>query len=185
MIWTWDFDVFKVAEIVGEESSIYLIINIYLFIDPLTAVGTLLFQLIDSKSLLMFEAVQKYLNLAWSKYHSTNPYHNGLHGTDVAQAMFYFIQYPLFKKCLDYYDQVSCIFAACVHDLGHTGESNGFLINSNAELAIRYNDKSPLENMHCAEAFSLLKVLLLLLLFVVRILIVIYFLPLNLIKSYS
>lgn len=161
-----------------------------MFIDPLTAIGTLLFQLADSKNLLIFDAVQQYLNLAWSKYHSTNPYHNGLHATDVAQAMFYFIQYPLFKKSLDYYDQIACIFAACVHDLAHTGESNGFLINSGAELAIRYNDKSPLENMHCAEAFSLLKVfifcyfIIFIYIFIYRILNVIYSLHLKQTKSY-
>ena len=40
---------------------------------------------------------------------------------------------------------MSIVFAALCHDLGHTGHSNLFEINSMSKLAIRYHDKSVLE----------------------------------------
>jgi hypothetical protein len=40
-------------------------------------------------------------------------------------------------------------------NLGHLGVNNGFLVETGHELAMRYNDRSPLENMHCAELFRL------------------------------
>lgn len=46
--------------------------------------------------------------------------------------------------------------AAC-HDYDHPGLNNPYLINTRNELAIRYNDKSPLENHHVSSAFFLMK----------------------------
>lgn len=40
---------------------------------------------------------------------------------------------------------------------GHTSYSNNFHISVNDDLAIRYVYRSPLEHMHCALAFQLLK----------------------------
>ena len=47
--------------------------------------------------------------------------------------------------------------AALGHDIGHMGVQNGFLINSNDPLALQYNDKSVLEQMHCSRLFSVLR----------------------------
>ncbi|XP_069805229.1 high affinity cGMP-specific 3',5'-cyclic phosphodiesterase 9A-like isoform X3 [Dendropsophus ebraccatus] len=46
--------------------------------------------------------------------------------------------------------------AAVCHDLDHPGYNNTYQINAHTELAIRYNDISPLENHHCAIAFQIL-----------------------------
>ena len=46
------------------------------------------------------------------------------------------------------------IMAAAVHDVAHPGVNNAYLIESNDLLAIRYNDKSPLESMHAAFMFE-------------------------------
>jgi hypothetical protein len=42
-----------------------------------------------------------------------------------------------------------------VHDLGHPGLNNDFLIATNDSLAVRYNDRAPLENHHAASLFEL------------------------------
>ena len=36
-----------------------------------------------------------------------------------------------------------------IEDVGHLGFNNQFLVATSHELAVIYNDKSPLENMHC------------------------------------
>merc|ERR1719331_1440015 len=49
------------------------------------------------------------------------------------------------------------LIAALAHDLGHAGKTNPFLVETCHELALRYNDKSPLENMHASKLFELAK----------------------------
>lgn len=48
------------------------------------------------------------------------------------------------------------MLAALSHDIGHPGLTNRYLISSKNELALRYNDMSVLENMHCALVYALL-----------------------------
>ena len=66
--------------------------------------------------------------------------------------------------------------AAVGHDLGHPGVNNPFLIEPSSwlftnfescdrrgilrtrhEVAVTYNDRSPLENMHCSKLFQILR----------------------------
>ena len=56
---------------------------------------------------------------------------------------------------LDSFQQYALAIAALCHDVGHPGVNNQFLISSNSPLALRYNDKSVLENMHSALTFKL------------------------------
>jgi hypothetical protein len=46
--------------------------------------------------------------------------------------------------------------SAAIHDLEHPGFNNIFLINSKSELAILYNDKSPLENHHVSKSYRIM-----------------------------
>jgi hypothetical protein len=41
--------------------------------------------------------------------------------------------------------------------MGHPGVNNDYLVQMQHELAMRYNDTSPLENMHCARLFQLIR----------------------------
>ena len=45
--------------------------------------------------------------------------------------------------------------AAC-HDYEHPGFNNPYLVNTKNELALRYNDKSPLENHHSFSFFHVM-----------------------------
>ena len=46
--------------------------------------------------------------------------------------------------------------AAAIHDFDHPGVNNNFLIATGDPRAMLYNDKSVLENHHCASAFQVL-----------------------------
>merc|ERR1719461_2117029 len=52
-------------------------------------------------------------------------------------------------------EQHSLLIAGIAHDLGHPGVNNGFLSEVGHELALQYNDRSPLENMHCAKLYKI------------------------------
>ena len=58
-----------------------------------------------------------------------------------------------FGDCLLHF---SAIVSCLGHDAGHTGYTNRFLIETRSPLALTYNDKSPLENMHASTLFSVL-----------------------------
>lgn len=53
-------------------------------------------------------------------------------------------------------ESVVCMIATMSHDIGHPGVTNRYLVASKNELALRYNDMSVLENMHCALIYTLL-----------------------------
>ncbi|KAM6447420.1 high affinity cGMP-specific 3',5'-cyclic phosphodiesterase 9A isoform 7-T7 [Liasis olivaceus] len=53
-------------------------------------------------------------------------------------------------------DILMLMTASVCHDLDHPGYNNTYQINARTELAVRYNDISPLENHHCAVAFQIL-----------------------------
>ena len=53
-------------------------------------------------------------------------------------------------------DVLALLVAALAHDMDHTGQNNAFHVATSSELAIVYNDKSVLENHHCASLFALM-----------------------------
>lgn len=58
---------------------------------------------------------------------------------------------------LDSLEILILLTSAICHDLDHPGYNNAYQINARTELALRYNDISPLENHHCAVAFEILE----------------------------
>jgi len=83
------------------------------------------------------------------------PFHNWMHAVDVT-----FTLHRVFKMCkVDRFFDPQTLFALSVaalcHDIGHFGKSNHFLIETQHDLALRYNDRSPLENMHCSRLFEI------------------------------
>jgi len=83
------------------------------------------------------------------------PYHNFMHAVDVAVTLHHLfrkVHAPLF---VGRHQRLALIASALAHDIGHCGYTNDFLINTHDEIALRYNDCSPLESMHCAKLFDI------------------------------
>lgn len=89
--------------------------------------------------------------------YNQNPYHNNIHAADVTQTLGCFLANDHFAQKLTDLEIASMIFATCIHDVGHPGVSNDFLINTRNETALVYNDVSVNENMHLATAFKILR----------------------------
>jgi len=101
-------------------------------------------------------------------------YHNWRHAVDVAQCIFCFMLdlrlcprpegddredrtlTPL-EKLLSPLDGLVLLVSAIGHDVGHPGVNNAFLVACNHPLAQTYNDRSVLENYHCAAWQQLLR----------------------------
>lgn len=85
-----------------------------------------------------------------------NPFHNFDHGMTVMQSCYFFMRHTMAGSCFAPLGKLSILFAGLMHDIDHTGTTNGYQISSMSHLAILYNDKSVLENHHCATAFDVL-----------------------------
>jgi hypothetical protein len=93
-----------------------------------------------------------------NKGYKSNLYHNAIHGADVAQTLNTFILNGLEQLAeLDSVDIFACLVAALCHDFKHPGVNNLYLKNVQDDLAITYNDISPLEMMHVAEVYRLMR----------------------------
>lgn len=81
------------------------------------------------------------------------PYHNVLHVVDVLRRLHTIIR----SLSLEPLQMLGMYLAAAMHDYGHGGVTNSFLVATGNQLARRYNDKSPWENFHAAESLELLE----------------------------
>ncbi|NWU73638.1 PDE4D phosphodiesterase, partial [Pterocles burchelli] len=90
-------------------------------------------------------------------YHADVSYHNNIHAADVAQSTHVLLSTPALEAVFTDLEIMAAIFASAIHDVDHPGVSNQFLINTNSELALMYNDASVLENHHLAVGFKLLQ----------------------------
>ncbi|XP_020380379.2 cAMP-specific 3',5'-cyclic phosphodiesterase 4B-like [Rhincodon typus] len=90
-------------------------------------------------------------------YHADVAYHNSLHAADVTQSTHVLLSTPALDAVFTDLETLAALFAAAIHDVDHPGVSNQFLINTNSELALMYNDESVLENHHLAVGFKLLQ----------------------------
>eukprot|EP00403_Amphidinium_massartii_P021589 CAMPEP_0178393656 /NCGR_PEP_ID=MMETSP0689_2-20121128/12299_1 /TAXON_ID=160604 /ORGANISM="Amphidinium massartii, Strain CS-259" /LENGTH=966 /DNA_ID=CAMNT_0020014253 /DNA_START=68 /DNA_END=2965 /DNA_ORIENTATION=- len=86
-----------------------------------------------------------------------NPFHNFSHAVDVMYTVSRFMRLvgsPYFFSEVTHF---WLLLASMAHDIGHTAVNNQYLIETSHEYALKYNDRSPLENMHCAKLFQVLK----------------------------
>ncbi|KAM7023499.1 3',5'-cyclic-AMP phosphodiesterase 4C isoform 2-T2 [Acridotheres tristis] len=141
----WGLDVFKVAEYSGNR--------------PLTAIMYSIFQERDLMKTFRIpvNTFITYMLTLEDHYHADVAYHNNLHAADVAQSTHVLLSTPALEAVFTDLEIMAAIFASAIHDVDHPGVSNQFLINTNSELALMYNDASVLENHHLAVGFKLLQ----------------------------
>jgi len=89
------------------------------------------------------------------KEYPPNPFHNFSHAVDVVNVVARLLRLIDSEAFLTELEQYALLIAAIAHDVGHPGVNNGFLSEVSHELALQYNDRSPLENMHCAKLYSI------------------------------
>lgn len=98
----------------------------------------------------------KLFSLIEEGYHSTNPYHNSIHATDVTQAMHCFLQESAILEHLEPIEVMASLLGAVTHDLDHPGVNQPFLIATSNHLAALYENTSVLENHHWRSAVGCL-----------------------------
>eukprot|EP01065_Artemidia_motanka_P041352 TRINITY_DN5352_c0_g1_i5.p1 TRINITY_DN5352_c0_g1~~TRINITY_DN5352_c0_g1_i5.p1 ORF type:complete len:803 (+),score=119.94 TRINITY_DN5352_c0_g1_i5:1028-3436(+) len=89
-------------------------------------------------------------------YHADNPYHNDIHAADVLQTLHWMLNTSGIADVLSDVDLLAVIVAAAVHDYDHPGVNNGFLVSTQHDFALQFNDQSVLENYHTQHAFRVL-----------------------------
>lgn len=86
-----------------------------------------------------------------------NPYHNNMHGADIAQTVHHMLVSTGLMHWLTDLEIFATLIAALIHDYEHTGTTNNFHVMSGSETAMLYNDRAVLENHHISAAFRILK----------------------------
>lgn len=94
------------------------------------------------------------------KYSCTPAYHNAAHAADVTQALAWMLARGMGdaarRSSLPLPLVAATILGAAGHDAAHPGVSNAYMCAKHAPLAVRYNDVSPLENMHACTTWGVL-----------------------------
>ncbi|XP_023713018.1 uncharacterized protein LOC111867414 isoform X3 [Cryptotermes secundus] len=143
-VWQWPFNAFTLDTVTGGRSLPVLCVHLFHW-----------YGLMDHFNLDVVR-VWKLFTLVEAGYHSTNPYHNSVHATDVTQAMHCFLQEEKIKVHLTPLEIMSSLIAAVTHDLDHPGVNQPFLIATSNHLAALYENTSVLENHHWRSAIGCL-----------------------------
>uniref|UniRef100_A0A7N6F6T4 Phosphodiesterase n=1 Tax=Anabas testudineus TaxID=64144 RepID=A0A7N6F6T4_ANATE len=141
----WGIDIFKISEYSGNR--------------PLTVTMYTIFQ--ERELLKSFkiptDTFITFMMTLEDHYHADVAYHNNIHAADVVQSTHVLLSTPALEAVFTDLEILAALFASAIHDVDHPGVSNQFLINTNSELALMYNDSSVLENHHLAVGFKLLQ----------------------------
>mmetsp|Transcript_52194 Transcript_52194/g.132730 ORF Transcript_52194/g.132730 Transcript_52194/m.132730 type:complete len:533 (+) Transcript_52194:2-1600(+) len=97
---------------------------------------------------------QNFVKVVKARY-TNQPYHCYTHAVDVLHTVYRLLSLTQSDKWVSEVEQYAILVSAVAHDIGHFGRTNPFLVETQHELALLYNDKSPLENMHCASLFEI------------------------------
>ena len=142
---TCEFDIFAFKQATENNELFVLVLYLFRKEELMTELT------IDTRRLT------NYISRVQAGYNATVLYHNSTHAADVTQTMYYFLSTCEAgrKTGLSYTEIAACYLAAAVHDFEHPGLTNGFLVATQADIALRYNDRSVLENHHISASFSI------------------------------
>jgi hypothetical protein len=90
------------------------------------------------------------------KLYYDNPYHNATHAADVLNSTLFFLSSSKLMSSMSGLELLGAVISSLCHDVGHIGQTNRFLCANKHPIALKYNDASVLESMHCALTFKLL-----------------------------
>uniref|UniRef100_I3ND36 Phosphodiesterase n=1 Tax=Ictidomys tridecemlineatus TaxID=43179 RepID=I3ND36_ICTTR len=141
----WGLNIFCVSDYAGGRSLSCIMYTIFQERDLL------------KKFHIPVDTMVTYMLTLEDHYHADVAYHNSLHAADVLQSTHVLLATPALDAVFTDLEILAALFAAAIHDVDHPGVSNQFLINTNSELALMYNDESVLENHHLAVGFKLLQ----------------------------
>ncbi|XP_029398946.1 cAMP-specific 3',5'-cyclic phosphodiesterase 4A isoform X3 [Mus pahari] len=141
----WGLNIFCVSEYAGGRSLSCIMYAVFQERDLL------------KKFHIPVDTMMTYMLTLEDHYHADVAYHNSLHAADVLQSTHVLLATPALDAVFTDLEILAALFAAAIHDVDHPGVSNQFLINTNSELALMYNDESVLENHHLAVGFKLLQ----------------------------
>jgi len=82
------------------------------------------------------------------------PYHSFLHALATVHYVFRLVEAAGLTKDLSHLDRFVLLISALCHDAGHRGRNSHFEVITLSDIALRYNDRSVLENHHSAIAFE-------------------------------
>mmetsp|Transcript_12743 Transcript_12743/g.28893 ORF Transcript_12743/g.28893 Transcript_12743/m.28893 type:complete len:701 (+) Transcript_12743:1-2103(+) len=103
------------------------------------------------------EIFEAYAQKVHDSYNNDLPYTNFTHACDVVASCYRLLGLSSWAMWMSDLDCYALLVAAMAHDVGHPGRTNQFLVETSHELALRYNDTSPLEQMHCSKLFEILR----------------------------
>jgi hypothetical protein len=99
--------------------------------------------------------MERFLETAEAGYSSSNPFHSWYHAVDVTHFVYHMMKQCGAEQYLANSERYALLVSATCHDIGHPGFNNSFLVEASHEIALLYNDKSSLENMHCSRLFAM------------------------------
>ncbi|XP_075213961.1 phosphodiesterase 9 [Lycorma delicatula] len=111
---------------------------------------------LPSKFDIDMTTLRNFLFQVYKNYNEV-PFHNFRHCFCVAQMMYAMSWRVNLPSRIGDLETLILITSCICHDLDHPGYNNIYQINARTELALRYNDISPLENHHCSMAFRILE----------------------------
>ena len=140
-----DFNIFEFDKSVGRENTLVLI-------------GKYIFNYFDFEEIINQSKFNNWCKKISEGYNRNNSYHTDLHAADITHTSYIFFKEGLINEIIKLDNSSICaLFLSCIcHDYKHPGLNNNYLIETNNEIAIRYNDYSILENMHISETFKLI-----------------------------
>ncbi|KAJ3050263.1 cAMP-specific 3',5'-cyclic phosphodiesterase 4D [Rhizophlyctis rosea] len=106
---------------------------------------------------LPVDKFMRFMNEIEMGYHADLTFHNSIHAADVLHCIHHLSRLTPMSQVFTDLENLALYLAASIHDFDHPGVNNHFLIATSDRRAMLYNDKSVLENHHCASAFEVLQ----------------------------